>query len=75
MLCAMSLQLCLTLFDPMDHSPPGSSVHGLLRARILDGSPCPPPGDLPDTGIEPMSLTSAALEGRFFTTSAAWEAP
>ena len=33
------------------------------------------PGDLPDPGIKPMSLTSPALVGRFFTTSAAWEAP
>ena len=31
----------------------------------------PPPGDLPDPGIEPMSLISPALAGRFFTTSAA----
>ena len=29
-------QLCLTLFDPMDCSPPGSSVHGILQARILE---------------------------------------
>ena len=29
-------QLCLTLCDPMDHSPPGSSVHGILQARILE---------------------------------------
>ena len=29
-------QLCLTLWDPMDCSPPGSSVHGILQARILD---------------------------------------
>ena len=29
-----SLQLCLTLSDPMDCSPPGSSVHGILQARI-----------------------------------------
>ena len=29
-----SLQLCLTLCDPMDHSPSGSSVHGILQARI-----------------------------------------
>ena len=36
--------------------------------------PCPPPGDLPDPGIEPMSLISLALAGRFFTTSATWEA-
>ena len=29
-------QSCLTLFDPMDCSPPGSSVHGILQARILE---------------------------------------
>ena len=32
----MSLQLCLTLWDPMDCSPPGSSVHGILQARTLE---------------------------------------
>ena len=32
---AMSLQLCQTLCDPMDCSSPGSSVHGILQARIL----------------------------------------
>ena len=51
-----SLQLCLTLCDAMDHSLPGSSVHGILQARILDGLPCSPPGDLFDTGFKPMSL-------------------
>ena len=45
------LQLVPTLCDPMDYSPPGSSVHGILQARILGGLPCPPPGDLPDSGI------------------------
>ena len=34
--CAKSLQSCLTLFDPMDCSPPGSSAHGILQARILE---------------------------------------
>ena len=34
--CAKSLQLCLTLCDPVDCSPPGSSVHGILQARILE---------------------------------------
>ena len=29
-------QLCLTLCDPMDCSPPGSSVHGIFQARILE---------------------------------------
>ena len=33
---AKSLQLCLTLCDPMDSSPPGSSVHGILQARVLE---------------------------------------
>ena len=35
-----------------------------------NGLSCPPPGDLPDPGIEPMSLISPALAGRFFTTNA-----
>ena len=34
--CAKLLQSCLTLYDPMDCSPPGSSVHGILQARILE---------------------------------------
>ncbi|ELR54606.1 hypothetical protein M91_07548, partial [Bos mutus] len=34
------------------------------------GLPCPPPGDLPNLGIEPASLTSPAMPGGFFTTSA-----
>ena len=34
----------------------------------------PPPGDLPNPQVEPMSLMSPALAGRFFTTSTAWEA-
>ena len=34
--CAKLLQLCLTLCDPMDYSLPGSSVHGILQARILE---------------------------------------
>ena len=33
---ALSLQLCLTLHDPMDRSPPGSSVHGILQVRISE---------------------------------------
>ena len=52
---------------------PGSSVHGILQARILEWLLCPPPGDLPDPGIEPKSLASLALAGGFFTTSATWE--
>ena len=35
-MCAKSLQSCLTLCNPLDCSPPGSSVHGILQARILE---------------------------------------
>ena len=51
-------QSCLTLCDPTDWS----------------GLPFPSPGDLPDSGIETVSPVSPALKGRFFTTSATWEA-
>ena len=70
----MLLLSCLTLCNPMDYSPLGSSVHGILQARILEWVPFPSPGDLPDPGIEPSSLMSPALAVRFFTTSATWEA-
>ena len=41
--------------DPMDCSPPGSSVHGISQQEYWSGLPFPPPGGLPDPGIEPMS--------------------
>ena len=53
-------------------SSPGSSVLGILLARILEGLPCLPP-DIPNPGSKPVSLMSPALAGGFFTTSAAWE--
>jgi len=99
-------QSCLTLSDPMDCSLPGSSVHGIFQARVLEsgaiafssmyakspqycltlfvtpwtiacqaplsigfprqeywsGLPCPPPRNLPDPGMEPVSLMSPALQ-------------
>ena len=39
--CAESFQSCLTLCDPMDHSPPDSSAHGILQARILEWAAMP----------------------------------
>ena len=45
----------LTLHDPIDCSPPGSSIHGLLQARIWSGLPFPSSGDLPNPGTEPRS--------------------
>ena len=41
---------------------------GFSRQEYWSGLPCAPPEDLPDPGIEPISLTSPALAGRFFTT-------
>ena len=58
----------------MDFTPPGSSVHGILWARILEWLAIPSSGDLPDPGIEPQSLMSPPLTGGFFTTSTIWEA-
>ena len=73
-MCAKSLQSCPILYDPMDCSPPGSSVHVILQARRCNELPFPPPGDLPDPGIEPASLMSPTLVGGFFTSSTTWEA-
>ena len=56
-------QSCLTLCNPPDYRPLGSSVHGIFQARILDELPFPTPGDLPDPGIEPASLVSPTLSG------------
>jgi len=52
----------------MDHSLPGSSVHGILQARKLKWVACLPLGDLPNPGIKPAP---PALAGRYFTTELA----
>ena len=46
---------------------------GFSRKDYWSGLSCPPPGDCPDPGSEPVSLISPALAGRFFTTSASWK--
>ena len=46
------IQSCLIPFDPLDCSPPGSSVHGILQARILEWVAIPFSRDLPDPKIE-----------------------
>ena len=67
---AKSLQSRPTLCNPMDHSPPGFSVHGILQARALERVTCPPLQDLPDQRIEPTSsLSCPTLASRFFTTT------
>ena len=82
----MSLRRCVCVC--VSHSVMSNCLqpHGLYPDRLLcpwgfswqeywSGLPLPPQGDLPDPGIEPMSFMSPALAGRFFTTSATWEAP
>ena len=51
-----------TLFDPMDYSPPGFSVHGILQARVLEWVAISSSWGLPDPGIEPTSPESPALQ-------------
>ena len=68
--CARSVQPCLTLFNPMDCGPPGSSVLGILQQENWSGLPFPFPGDLPDPWTEPTSLRSPALAGGLLTTRA-----
>ena len=56
-------QSYLTLCNPIDCSPPGSSVYGILRARILEWVAIPFSMDLSDPGIKPGS---PALQADFF---------
>ena len=53
----------------MNDSPPGFFVHGIIQERIhCSGLQFPPPRNLPDPEIEPLSPVTSALEGGFFTT-------
>ena len=70
--CFSSVQLSATLWTIAQLA---SLSMGFSRQEHWNGLLCPSPGDLPYTGIEPASLMSPALTGRFFTISATWEAP
>ena len=65
------VQLYATLWTVARQAPLSM---GFSKQEYWSGLPCPPPGDLPDPGTEPRSLTSPPLAGGFFTTSATWEA-
>ena len=58
---AKSLQLCPTLCNPTDGSPPDSSVHGISRQEHWSGLLFPSPGDLPDSGTELIVLQAGSL--------------
>ena len=77
-LCVLACQVAsvmssslVTLWTAVPQAP--LSI-GFFRQEYWSGLPFPSPGDLPDPGIKPTSLTSSALVGGFFTTSATWEA-
>ena len=73
-LCCCCAQSCPTLCDPIDCILPGSSIRGILQARILEwGCHALLQGIFP-TQVSNLCLTSPALAGRFFTTSTIWEA-
>ena len=55
---AKALQSCPTLHDPMDYSPPGSSVHGILQARTLEWVAMPSSRGSSDPRIKPRSQVS-----------------
>ena len=63
---------CVQLCDTMHCSPPGSSIHGILQAKVLEWVAFSRGSSRP--GIEPPFLMSPALAGGFFTTTATWEA-
>ena len=73
---AKSLQLCLTLCDPMDCGLPGSSVHGDSPGKNT-GMDCHAllQGNLPNPGTEPVTLEVRDLAGGFFTASVPPEKP
>ena len=71
---AKSVWSCVTLCSSMDCSPQAPQSMRFSREEYWSGLPFLNPGDLPHPGIEPTSLTSPALAGRFFTTSATWKA-
>ena len=59
---------------PWTEEPGRLQSMGFSRQEHWNGMPCPLPEDLPDPGIEPVSVMSHALAGRFFTTIATWGA-
>ena len=69
----LSAESCPTLCKSMDCSPLGTSVHGIIPARKLESVAIFPPGDLPDSGIEPVSLAVLALAGGYFTNELSWK--
>ena len=67
---AKSLLSCLILCTPWTVARQAPLSMGLSRQEYWSGLPCPPPGDLPNPGIEPISLVFPDAASGFFTTNA-----
>ena len=68
--CLSCVQLFVTPWSVARQAPLSL---GFFRQEYWSGLLCPPPGNIPDPGILPTSLTSPALAGGFFTASATWQ--
>ena len=64
---ARSLSRVRLFFDPMNCSLPGFSIYEIFQARILEWGAFPPPGDLPDPGIQLTSPAAPSIAGECFT--------
>ena len=74
LLCACVLSHVWLFVTPWTVALQAPLSMGFSRQEYWSGLPRSPPGDLPNPGIKPASLTFLALAGRFFTTSTTWEA-
>ena len=72
--CMLSHFSHVWLCNAMNCSSPGSYVHGILQARILEWVAMPSFRDLPNPGIEPISFNVSWIGRQVFTTSTTWEA-
>ena len=74
--CVLSYLICGRLFATLWTVADQASLSmRFSRQEYWSGWPCPPPGDLPDPGIEATSFMYSAPAGGFFTISTTWEAP
>ena len=83
-MCALCVCVCMCALSHFSHGPlfvtpwtvacQAPLSRGVSRREYWSGLLCPPPGALPNPGVEPTCLTSPALARGFFTTSATWEA-
>ena len=72
--CVQLLQLCLTLWDLWTVAGQAPLSMGFSRQENWSGLPCPPPVDLPNPGIKPISLATPVFQAGSLTTEPPWKA-